>query len=167
MILAYFKKDSQEEDKIIKIFQQYDFLYKEVGDNHLECEMEQLKESKEIATKGNTMEDFLFLDEMDEKEIQDLLKLFKQEGIQIGRVCVATENNKKWTLRQLMEEVDEEYRYFAIRDEIYSILKCPDKERLEKDENYLRLFSTIYAMVEENACSLDDLKKALNILKKI
>ena len=90
----------------------------------------------------------------------------KEKGIRLGRVAVRTENNISWKLKDLMDEVEEEFQYFLLRDKLFEIVTHPDKERLDADSEYLKRMSLVYAMLEDSNTKMDDLKAAYMLLTK-
>ena len=164
MILVYFKEGSENREIVENILKDRNETFKEVGDNHLDLTVAQVFSSEEKSQSNREFEDFLFLDTMQPEQIQAFSKALKDQNVQIGRVALRTENNISWKLRTLMEEVDQEFQYFLIRDQLYQMVTHPDKGRLDNDPAYLRLMSTVYALIEDTNTSIEDLKKALQIL---
>lgn len=164
MILVYFKEGSKNKNIVEQLLKKYGEEFKEVGDNHLEQTLVQVFSNQDEAVSNQKYEDFLFLDTMKPETIQQFARELNQKGVHIGRVAVRTENNVSWKLGDLMEEVDQEFRYFLLRDRLYELVSHPDKERLEKDPSYLKLMSSIYALIEDPKTPYEDLKRALVIL---
>lgn len=164
MILVYFKESSKQKDVVETILKDLNEEFKEVGDNHLDLVIANVFSSDEKPVSNKLYEDFLFLDTMQQDKIQILAKKLKEKGIQLGRVAVRTENNISWKLKDLMDEVEEEFQYFLLRDKLFDIISHPDKERLDKDPKYLKLMSFVYALLENSNTKMEDLRQAYAML---
>ncbi len=164
MILVYFKEGSKQKDVVETILKDLNEEFKEVGDNHLDLVIANVFSSDEKPVSNKLYEDFLFLDTMQQDKIQLLAKRLKEKGIQLGRVAVRTENNISWKLKDLMDEVEEEFQYFLLRDKLFDIISHPDKERLDKDPKYLKLMSFVYALLENSNTKMEDLRQAYAML---
>lgn len=166
MILVYFKEGSQQKEIVENVLSDLQEEFKEVGDNHLDLVISKVFSSEEKPVSNKLYEDFLFLDTMRQDKIQLFAKLLKEKGIRLGRVAVRTENNISWKLKDLMDEVEEEFQYFLLRDKLFEIVTHPDKERLDTDPEYLKQMSLVYAMLEDSNTKIDDLKAAYILLTK-
>lgn len=164
MILVYFKESSKQKDVVETILKDLNEEFKEVGDNHLDLVIANVFSSDEKPVSNKLYEDFLFLDTMQQDKIQILAKKLKEKGIQLGRVAVRTENNISWKLKDLMDEVEEEFQYFLLRDKLFDIISHPDKERLDKDPKYLKQMSFVYALLENSNTKMEDLRQAYAML---
>lgn len=164
MILVYFKEGSKQKDVVETILKDLNEEFKEVGDNHLDLVIANVFSSDEKPVSNKLYEDFLFLDTMQQDKIQILAKKLKEKGIQLGRVAVRTENNISWKLKDLMDEVEEEFQYFLLRDKLFDIISHPDKERLDKDPKYLKQMSFVYALLENSNTKMEDLRQAYAML---
>lgn len=164
MILVYFKESSKQKDVVETILKDLNEEFKEVGDNHLDLVIANVFSSDEKPVSNKLYEDFLFLDTMQQDKIQILAKKLKEKGIQLGRVAVRTENNISWKLKDLMDEVEEEFQYFLLRDKLFDIISHPDKERLDKDPKYLKLMSFVYTLLENSNTKMEDLRQAYAML---
>ena len=149
-----------------KLYTDLNEEFKEVGDNHLDLVISKVFSSDEEPVENKLYEDFLFLDTMQQDKIQLFAKLLQEKGIRLGRVAVRTENNISWKLKDLMDEVEEEFQYFLLRDQLFEIVTHPDKERLDADPEYLKRMSLVYAMLEDSNTKMDDLKAAYMLLTK-
>ena len=166
MILVYFKEGSQQKEIVENVLSDLQEEFKEVGDNHLDLVISKVFSSDEEPVENKLYEDFLFLDTMQQDTIQLFAKLLKEKGICLGRVAVRTENNISWKLKDLMDEVEEEFQYFLLRDKLFEFVTHPDKERLDADPEYLKQMSLVYAMLEDSNTKMDDLKAAYMLLTK-
>lgn len=166
MILVYFKDGSQQKEIVEHVLKDLNEEFKEVGDNHLDLVISKVFSSDEEPVENKLYEDFLFLDTMQQDKIQLFAKLLQEKGIRLGRVAVRTENNISWKLKDLMDEVEEEFQYFLLRDQLFEIVTHPDKERLDADPEYLKRMSLVYAMLEDSNTKMDDLKAAYMLLTK-
>mgnify|MGYP000556187896 CR=1 FL=1 len=81
----------------------------------------------------------MFIDGDNVDEIKNLESILRDNNVKIERKAVKTKNNISWTLRALMDEVDEEFEYFKLRDHLYNLIMHPDKEKTKKRS---RLFET-------------------------
>lgn len=166
MILVYFKEGSQQKEIVEHVLKDLNEEFKEVGDNHLDLVISKVFSSDEEPVENKLYEDFLFLDTMQQDKIQLFAKLLQEKGIRLGRVAVRTENNISWKLKDLMDEVEEEFQYFLLRDQLFEIVTHPDKERLDAHPEYLKRMSLVYAMLEDSNTKMDDLKAAYMLLTK-
>lgn len=164
MILVYFKEGSKQKETVESILKEMQEEFKEVGDNHLDLLLSEVFSSEEPPKSNQEFEDFLFLDTMQPQDIQNFSMRLKEKKIRMGRVAVRTENNISWKLRDLMEEVEQEFQYFLLRDQLYELVMHPDKERLEKDPAYMRLMSSVYALIEDSNTKYEDLQRVFAIL---
>ena len=166
MILVYFKEGSQQKEIVEHVLKDLNEEFKEVGDNQLDLVISKVFSSDEEPVENKLYEDFLFLDTMQQDKIQLFAKLLQEKGIRLGRVAVRTENNISWKLKDLMDEVEEEFQYFLLRDKLFEFVTHPDKERLDADPEYLKQMSLVYAMLEDSNTKMDDLKAAYILLTK-
>ena len=130
MILVYFKESSKQKDVVETILKDLNEEFKEVGDNHLDLVIANVFSSDEKPVSNKLYEDFLFLDTMQQDKIQILAKKLKEKGIQLGRVAVRTENNISWKLKDLMDEVEEEFQYFLLRDKLFDIISLSGQRKI-------------------------------------
>ncbi len=165
MILVYLKDDSSHKEEILSTLKKYEPDYKVVGDNHLDQVITSIFSSEEKPKQSQEFEDFLFLDTMKPEAVQQFSKELIQKGIRLGRVAVRTENNVSWTLRTLMEEVEEEFQFFQLREKLYDVILHPDKDRLQKDAHYMHLMSETYALLENRTATKKDLEQAWSLLE--
>lgn len=155
MILLYSKNCQQ----IIDALQVLNLEYKCISDLDFQRKMKDLL--IQPVTGGDcTKEDFLYLDGLNEEQMKSL-----DEKVHVLRVAVSTPTNLEWNLGQLMEEVEKEYVYFKVKNELYQILIHPDKERLEMDANYLKQLANAFRLYEDKKTPVEILEQALYALR--
>lgn len=80
--------------------------------------------------------------------------------------AVETKINREWTLKRLMDEVEQEFEYFSIRNELYECLMNPDRERLQKDTHYRKCMAYGFSLYEDKKTPLSALKEALRYIRE-
>lgn len=164
-VLIYLGEETDKEEQLIKILNISGIEYSFVGDDDLSIKMSELlsKRTKNgLQGKGHG---FIYIDEADVKEIQKFDNLLKENNVDIPRKAIKTENNLSWTLGSLLKEVNEEYEYFCLKDEIHAIVMNPDREKLNTDGDYLRLMSMAFSLLEDDQAPKEVLEIALKALK--
>lgn len=164
-ILIYLGQEKDKEEKLIKLLNTSDIEYSFIGDDDLSLKMSELlsKETKN-SSKGEG-HGFIYIDESDVEEIQKFDNLLKENNVDIPRKAIKTENNLSWTLGSLLKEVNDEYEYFCLKDEIHAIVMNPDREKLNTDGDYLRLMSMAFSLLEDDKAPKEVLEIALKALK--
>ena len=107
----------------------------------------------------------MFIDGDNVNEIKSLESILRDNNVKIERKAVKTKNNISWTLRALMDEVDEEFEYFKLRDHLYNLIMHPDKEKLKKDPDYLKLMSMAFSLLEDQNVGKDILEIAIKSIE--
>jgi hypothetical protein len=147
MILVY-KGNNQE---IVDCVKKLNIEYKVIGDEHL----------------GYKMKDLL---EMDTNSIQCSRSCFvyttEDIDLPVERMAIATDSNLEWTLEKLMDEIEQEYTYFRVRNELYECLIHPNKEKMKEDELYFKLLVKSFHLYENEKTPLSQLEEALNSIRK-
>ena len=117
MVIVYLGKET---NRILEIMDSLSLPYRVVGDRQKGIPMKELLKTKQTSSgKGNG---FLYLYKEPETNQQMLADALKKEEIFIPRVAVNTENNINWTLGYLMQIVEQEYEYYALKEKIYDII---------------------------------------------
>lgn len=155
MILVYKGND----EKILKQLDRLQMEYKVVGDEQLSEKMRDLL-TMNVEGKIFTHNTFLYLDGLNEEQMKKI-----DECIHVGRIAVSTQSNLEWTLSHLMNEVDKEYHYFEIRNDLYQMLIHPDKERIKTDPDYLHLLSYGYSLYENEKTPVKQLEQVLHKIR--
>lgn len=165
MVLVYIGKDVDAK-ALIEIFENSKISYSLVNDTHLNKRIGSLlnEENKEID-KGMYYS-FLLFDEVNEK-MDTLRNQMKEQSIYIPRIAVQTEYNIHWTLKELMDEVDREVEYFKYKELVIKKLKNPNRNRMEKDMEYIRTITLSIPRVQKDDMSLDEMKALYKYLYKI
>ncbi len=130
-----------------------DCEYKLIGDEQMNCLMKDLLE-KDVQAFTWTRPSFIYMNE--------------EEDLDFGfcRQAVETKTNREWTLQQLMDEIDQEYEYFCIRNELYECLTHPDIKRLKEDVKYKECMVYCFQLYEDKKTPLSILKEALMYIRE-
>ncbi len=154
MVIIYLGKET---NRILEIMDSLSLSYRVVGDLQKGLPMKELLKTERTSSgKGNG---FLYLYEEPETNQQRLAEALKKEEIFIPRVAVNTENNINWTLEYLMEIVEQEYEYYALKEKIYDIITHPDKTRLKADPFYRKRMVRAYSLLEDPETTLEQLQE--------
>lgn len=154
MVIVYLGKEA---NRILEIMDSLSLPYRVVGDRQKGIPMKELLKTKQTSSgKGNG---FLYLYKEPETNQQMLADALKKEEIFIPRVAVNTKNNINWTLGYLMEIVEQEYEYYALKEKIYDIITHPDKVRLKADPFYRKRMVHAYSLLEDPETTLEQLQE--------
>lgn len=155
MILVY----SKNCQKIIDELRALNLEYKCISDLDFQKKMKDLL-MQPVIEGTCTKEDFLYLDGVNEEQMKSL-----DENVHVLRVAVSTPTNLEWNLEQLMEEIEKEYNYFKVRNDLYQILIHPNKERLNMDSNYLKQLAYAFSLYENEKTPVEILQQVLDALR--
>ncbi len=129
------------------------YNYTLIGDEQLNCLMKDLLVN-EYEAKTWTRPSFVYMS--------------IEENVDFGfvRQAVETKTNREWTLKQLMNEVDQEFEYFSVRNELYEFLMNPNRERLQNDKQYRNCMVYGFSLYEDKKTPLSTLKEALRYIRE-
>lgn len=129
----------------------YDYVL--IGDEQMDCLMKDLL-IQEYEAKTWTRPAFIYMS--------------SEENVDFGfvRQAVETNINREWTLKRLMDEIDQEFEYFSVRNELYECLMRPDMNRLKEDNEYKRLMVHCFQLYEDKKTPLSVLKEALRYIRE-
>ena len=147
MILVY--KGNNEE--IVDCAKKLNIEYKIIGDEHLSYKM---KDLLKIDTNSVQFSRPCFV-----YATQDI-------DLPVERMAIATNSNLEWTLEKLMDEIEQEYTYFRVRNELYECLIHPDKKKMKENESYFKLLVKSFDLYENEKTPLSQLEEALNSIRK-
>lgn len=162
MILIYTNEDK---DRIAEVLDANRFDYAFVGDEQKGITMRELLEHPQDSKASGPL--FVYISGLDEKQQSWLSAAFKENGIYTGRVAIQTVHNIDWTLADLMEEVENEYQYFSLRDTLYDLITHPDKERLASDKEYLSLMAYGLSLIESEQSSAEQLRDCVEKIQNV
>lgn len=155
MIYAYISKDENRE-KLMKTLSSFQVV--EFGDECLKLTMKEIKERESNVCLDNTYPTLLFVSNESIESIQHINDYL---------VAMETETNVNWVFEDLMQEILKEAYSFQLRDQIMSMLKNPDMNRIESDPKYVNALSSIYAYMKSHECEIIELEQILKMLQSI
>lgn len=161
MIIVYYGKDIDLQDPIQKALCALNIPYLEIGDDCLNIELKDIQQSSKDL-KGTYPLFMYFIDE----EYETVKKLSSLLNFPVPRKAMQNENNKQWTLKALMEEIEEEVEYFQVREQLYGLVQKADVKRMETDDEYAQLMAASYGLIEQEEASVDLLKFAIELIEK-
>ena len=164
-VLIYLGTSNLKEKVIEDVFKQIGIEINYIDDDDLENTLERLLELPRKEGEKGKREPFMFIDGDNVDEIKNLESILRDNNVKIERKAVKTKNNISWTLRALMDEVDEEFEYFQLRDHLYNLIMHPDKEKLKKDPDYLKLMSMAFSLLEGQNVGKDILEIAIKSIE--
>lgn len=164
-VLIYLGTSNLKEKVIEDVFKQIGIEINYIDDDDLENTLEKLLELPRKESKKGKREPFMFIDGDNVDEIKNLESILRDNNVKIERKAVKTKNNISWTLRALMDEVDEEFENFQLRDHLYNLIMHPDKEKLKKDPDYLKLMSMAFSLLEDQNVGKDILEIAIKSIE--
>lgn len=164
-VLIYLGKSDLKEELIENIFDQIGIEINYINDEDFENTLEKLLNMPKKGGKKGKRYPFMFIDGDNVDEIKNLESILKEKNVHIERKAVKTKNNIRWTLKELMDEVDEEFEYFKQRDRLYYLIMHPDKEKLAKDPDYLKLMSMAFSLLEDQNVDKDILEIAIKSIE--
>ena len=135
MIYAYINKDDNREE-ILQLLSGYSVI--EIGDDCLNLSMKNIKKRKSKQYDDNELFTFFYIVNED---------IHHMPSLKMGHMAMETEINKKWKLKKLMKEVEEEARYYRIREQL--LLQLPKE-------------SPLFKSVQSNVFGIDELESILH-----
>lgn len=168
MVLVYYGDNGNLKPAFDKAFASLGILKKDLGVEDRNTSMDDLlKAPMHEVTDFGTGPVFMFLDGHGAKDLQAIGEALAAEGIHVSHKAMKTENNGSWPLGMLMDEVDQEDRWFKARSRLYQLLVTPDKDRLESDPAYMRLMASAYDLYERQDASLEELESAVRNIEQV
>lgn len=167
MILYYIGRQAEFKEKVKEIFASMDQSIRFVEDDELNQDIEELLKTENGHECEGERDAFLFLDDLSQEDIQKMNQMFEEKKIDIPRKACRTEHNIKWRMLDLMEEVNREYAYFQLRDELYDLVIHPDEKRLEKDSDYMTTMSMAYSLLQNENTEAELLELAIQTIKNM
>ena len=164
-VLIYIGNSRIEKTKLEQVFRALNIDYGFLDDQDMDKTMSFLLSHTKKECHPSNKEAFMFLDGNDINEIKNLESILKQEAIDIPRKALKTKNNIDWLLGDLMKEVDEEYQYFKLKDDLRELVMNPNKEKLTQDPDYLKLMSMAFSLLEDDRVEKEILEIAIKTIE--
>lgn len=138
-ILFYNPVDMDKYDRFKKIAKENDIEIIEVGKEHLDYTIGHLlgiegfsEEKKEVRDDDYDLDfDFTLFNGFENEELFDLLDTLRENEASVQHKAGITENNVKWTLRELLKENDREAKTMGL---IYKINQLIEKSEILADK---------------------------------
>lgn len=166
MILAYIGKDI-DRTLLIKTFNclQLDFI--ELNDKDLDKRIGALLKKEDFTMAPCSRNTFLMFSKISDEQIDSLRNEMKKNRIYVPRIAMETEHNIHWTLKELLDAIDEEVEYFRLRDAVIDKLKKPNFNRIKKDPSYIKNVSEMIDRISSEEITIQELKEFYKYLYKI
>lgn len=112
---------------------------------------------------------FLMIHNFSDKELDELLKDFREEALNIPNKCISTDTNKGWILHDLLKENKEESELMPILHGLYSLKKVGNKllEEGIEDKEIEDGISEINAYIEKKDFDKEPMKDLYNRVAKV
>lgn len=167
MVLVYYGDNAALKPAFDKAFKTLGIEKKDLGKEDLKTAMgELIKAPKKEVTDFGTGPLFMYLDGHGARDLQRIGEVLAKENIHVSHKAMKTENNQSWPLEVLMDEIDKEDRWYKARSRLYQLLVTPDKDRLDKDPDYMRLMSAAYDLYDRQDASVEELEEAVKAIEK-
>lgn len=165
-ILIYIGNQNIDLNKLQEVIQQFTNEFSYIDDTDMDVKMIELLEKENKKAIQGKEDAFLYIESRDVEELQNLDKELDEQNIQIERKAIKTENNVDWTLRELLNEVREEFEYFQLKDKLYALITSPNKEKLNTDPIYLRTMTMAFSLLQDDEVDKNTLKMAIESIEK-
>ena len=166
MILAYIGKEINGET-LVQIFKELKLEYRELFDEDFNSRIGALLKEGTKKKCDNSRKTFLLFSKVSESQMDLLKEKMHQNDIYIPRIALETEQNVHWTLKELLDAIDEEVEYFQLRDAIISKLKKPNMYRVKTDPNYIKNLNQIVERISSEDVTINELKEMKKYLFRI
>lgn len=164
-VLIYLGTSNENKQIIEDIFNQIGVKISFIGDNDLDNTLKELLETSREEYKIGNRNPFMYIDGNDKNEIKNLESILRNNNVNIERQALKTKTNIGWTLRELMDEIDEEFEYFKLRDHLYHLIMNPDKEKIARDPDYLKLMSMAFSLLEDESVEKNIIEIAIKTIE--
>ncbi len=160
MVIIYLGNGSR---KILDVLDEMDCTYKLVGDAQLDTTMKDLLQLNRFSRSRG--ECFMYFIDFPQERFQEFDLRMAQAHLDLPLMAIKTDQNYEWTLRQLMEGVQQEYEQFNVREDLIDALAQPDVERLHTDMNYFALIASGYQLLLDPNTSIEMIEKKYEMIK--
>lgn len=133
MIIIYLGKENA---KILKGIENEKVVYKRIGDADLGRSLEECFH-KQNSAKGRKKHAYICA--QTQQEAFSLMRTLKSKGYMEVRISILTEMNKDWTVEKWMEELDQEFLYFSLREKLSREIQIFQKKNNKTLESLLTL----------------------------
>lgn len=165
MILIYPGEQKKNSSALLRVFEGAECAW--LADYQKGWTMERILNdpcTRRAQSGGQGMPFVYFADEPVEK-ISAWQKRLEEEGLDVRAMAVATDENRGWTLRALMDEVAREAAYFQKRDALAEKLSRADRARFAGDEDYRRCFLLAADLLRQEELSERMLDTAIAVIE--
>lgn len=164
MIFIYPGTLKARKNRLLRVFKDEPVAW--LCDFHKGRTMEQIISEPVLdgSKAGSTGLPFVYFVNEPVEKISAWQKEIEQEGLDLQAMAIATEENRSWTLRQLMDEVRREADYFRRRDYLAQRLSQVDRARFARDEDYRRCYLLAADLLREEELSEKMLDTAIAII---
>lgn len=143
-----------------------------INDSMLDCTMEQLIDPNsqlEFSSEPTQEYDavFVYFTEDEREQIIPMFNHFDQQGLDSPVAAVQTPNNLKMTLKEELDDVMAEDRYFKKRNRLIDFLENLEPARLEQDQEYSEFAMLVFNMMQKDALPEEVLDEVIKILESM
>lgn len=168
MIFVYPGTEQKNVQTIQKILKGYPIGW--IGDRHKDQTLGALLQNEsqdEYGLEQAQGEDlpFIYFSGVSIPEVGRIQKELEEAGLNIRSTAIETENNKNFVLKDLMDEVGREARYFEKRDELADLIMAANPVRMKQDADYFKCHYMAASLLQEDELSEKMLDTAIEILK--
>lgn len=123
-----------------------------VGDEAMDHTLEELRDMSQdsITDFHGEQEPFLFFVQEDPRKVALLQKALHEDGRDIDRMAMQTENNMPWTFRKLYDDVSAEAHWFETREKLADLIRQADVQRLQSEPKYQQAVYSCYTLLQSD-----------------
>lgn len=138
-----------------------------VDDQALDMTIEQLAalDHDLISGQPGSLTPFIFVTGNDQADAQRILSSMAEKFNPLPDMAMETADNKPWTFKALLEEIEKEKAYFAMREELYDLIRNMSRERVNNDPAYAQTIMEGYMLLKAPQAEPEDVERILNALK--
>ena len=174
-ILIYFGDQSQKTDAVKQALNEINADYHILSDKDITQKVGTLLNLDGYHKIEDTQEvhhsiDLMFFEEATDEEILQLNEALKKYNVEMKRKAMLTIHNKDWIFHDLLNEIEQEHKYFQYREAIRTILVDSQNLVIEHYtptswKQYEQAFYHAYECFTKQ-CELPEIEQAYNQLVK-
>lgn len=129
MVLIYLGEQRSLQPAFETILQRMQLSYRFLDDTQTSATLNELFAQTEDTHDALALaHPLMVMKDVSDAQFQHIMKQFRSAGLAMERKAMWTVHNQDWRFAQLAEEIEEEHRYFAQREQLYAIFSASNQK---------------------------------------
>lgn len=171
MILIYLGAQHTQQSAYEQVLQTMQLPVRFLSDAQTEATLNELFEHREHEQHAHPLpHPLMVMKDVSDAQFQRIMQQFHANSLSMERKAMWTVHNQDWSFARLAEEIEEEHRYFADREQLYAIFsasnhKDPQAYAPASWKAYAATLTRLYGQLVRQEPSPQELKAMLEEAK--